>query len=71
MSETSLTRQDQTNLRVFLTQIFENYSSGKMGIGNSVSCIEHLVNAIDQGDMHEFRRWIEEGRPACQEARPD
>lgn len=64
MSKGSLTRQDQANLTAFLTQVIENHTSGGMSIADCVSYIKHVVNAVDRGDIHEVRRWIEEGRPA-------
>jgi hypothetical protein len=55
---------DHDHLGAFLDTVLRRHAAGEMSAGVAKNVLLTVMSALDRGDLHEVRRWIEEGRAA-------
>ncbi|MEA9762498.1 hypothetical protein [Xanthomonas campestris] len=59
--EGRLTEKDHNNVDHFLRVILTGYAEGKIELKSAIGILNHVITAIDQGNVGEARRFFEEG----------
>lgn len=54
-----LTNTDHSNMDVFLAVVLDEYRNGSISKTKAVSCLAHVIAAIDIGNYPEARSWFQ------------
>lgn len=65
MKQGQLDEVDHGNLEAFLDVVLHRHGAKELDSATAKSVLLPVMSALDSGDIHEVRRWIEEGRPAA------
>lgn len=61
MSADNLSEKDHTNLDRFLGLVLDRHKSGELSRARAIGTLAHVIAALDKGNLHEVRQWLEEG----------
>jgi len=58
----SLNQADHDNMDSFLGHVLDDYKNGVITKEQATSGIAHVISAVNNGEYHEARMWLAQGR---------
>ncbi len=65
-----MTDQDAANARAFVGRVLDDFKAGRIAREAAAGGLWQVIAALDAGDIHEARRWFEEGGERGQAGHP-